>query len=479
MIDLGKTHGRLLVFSRDGSLLQAQRWTHRSQNCAGGYLALDVVDTGRHLMQAFQALGTLAAQVVRVIVSAHGAAIAGLQQPPSTELAFEVPDYEWTGFDARDPTLAAQLDPFSQTLCPLLPQGLNIGVQLDWLERNHPQALARTATLLPYSQYWSWWLSGQAASEVSALGCHTLLWQPHTRGFSRWARDRGWAQRIAPLRNAWDELGPVRPARAAALGLQPDTVVHVGVHDSNACLAAHLHHWSSLTLVSSGTWVVVMSTGAPPGEWRDVDNQLANVSVQGQGVATARFMGGRDVGVLCAGANPDEAAATRLIALLQRGLMVLPGFQASDAACSQPTDALWLDGGALALQAWCVQLEPADRATAAALYLGLMTASLILSMQAREPVVVDGPMAHNATALQVLVALLPQLELYRSVDEAEGTARGAWRLAHWHDKPSRQRTERLGGIDPAWRAAVATHYRDWQARRRARAHPQVPARTTP
>ena len=52
----------------------------------------------------------------------------------------------------------------------------------------------------------------------------------------------------------------LRPELASRLGLSPDTVVKVGAHDSNACLARYLHTMPGATVVSTGTWVVVMAT---------------------------------------------------------------------------------------------------------------------------------------------------------------------------------------------------------------------------
>ena len=47
------------------------------------------------------------------------------------------------------------------------------------------------------------------------------------------------------------------------------------------------------------------------------------------------------------------------------------------------------------------------------------------------PIVIDGPLAHNAVATTLLAALLPEAEVHISKDTVEGTARGAWMLAHW------------------------------------------------
>jgi L-fuculokinase len=44
---------------------------------------------------------------------------------------------------------------------------------------------------------------------------------------------------------------------------------------------------------------------------------------------------------------------------------------------------------------------------------------------------VEGPLASNPVYMQLLQALLPQTTCYASSDAVEGTARGAWMLAHW------------------------------------------------
>ena len=114
----------------------------------------------------------------------------------------------------------AERDPFDATLSPRLAGGLNLGAQLYWLEQLYPgRSGRRRGRLLLWPQYWAWWLSGERASEVTSLGCHTDLWRPRERRFSDLAVARGWAERLGPLRRAGEVLGPVRPALAAELGL--------------------------------------------------------------------------------------------------------------------------------------------------------------------------------------------------------------------------------------------------------------------
>ena len=121
---------------------------------------------------------------------------------------------------------------------------------------------------MPWAQYWSWLLSGVAASEVTSLGCHTDLWQPLARRPSDLAVKRGWSERFAPLRNAGAVLGPLRATWAERTGLSSSVQVHCGLHDSNAALLAARSFpqlaSNESTVLSTGTWFIAMRTLANP-----------------------------------------------------------------------------------------------------------------------------------------------------------------------------------------------------------------------
>lgn len=428
VIDIGKTSSRLLLIDDQGRTAYESAQASASIPSGQGYLALDTEGCERWLLRALGDLGPLAQGLRRVIVTTHGAAVAGIR---GEGLAFPVPDYEAEAFDDRDGALADEIDPFAETLSPLLPRGLNMGVQLEWLRRRRPELLAKAELLMPYAQYWAWWLTGVGASEYSSLGCHTLLWNPAERTFSPWARRRGWADKFAPLRKAWETVGVIRPALSEQLGLPPGVQVHVGVHDSNACLARYLRSWPRVTLVSSGTWFVVMSTAGLNRGLHAERDQLANVSVRGEAVPTARFMGGREMARLCAGADPALADPALMQDLLRQGLRILPGFEPQGGAFGGRHGTVRLQGRTYSLDEWEKRVAPELRATAASIYAAQMTAWTIEALGGLGPIVIDGPLAHNAVATCALAALLPTAEVYISRDSVEGTARGAWMLAHW------------------------------------------------
>ncbi len=421
VLDIGKTHSRLLVLDRAGHVITQASCASTTQR-DGPWPALDVAGVQAWLREAIVALGPLRTRLASVSFSAHGAAFAAVD---GDAIAWAPPDYEWEGFDERPADWAEQIGAFSDTHSPDLPRGLNGATQLDWLERHHPELFAR-GQLLPYAQLWAWWFSGVAASEVSSLGCHTHLWNPGADRFSQLAEQRGWAARFAPLRKAWEVLGTVRPSLARELGLPLGLRVHAGAHDSNACLARYLRSHPRMTLVSTGTWVVVMAPGAPTRTLEAERDMLCNVSVRQEPVPTARFMGGRELQQLCAGADPALANAESLARLFADGVLALPGFEAQGGPFRHQLGRVVSNDGELTLST----LAPPERATLAALYAAQVTAWLVDHLGAAGPLIVEGPFAHNSVYLGALAALVP-LPVMASSDELEGTARGAWMLAHW------------------------------------------------
>ncbi len=422
-----------------------------------GFPALDTAGLEAWFRVQLSTLAEHARDLRRIIVTTHGAAVASLRDE---KLVLPVPDYEWAGFDERPPSWESE-DEFASTLSPVLPRGLNMGVQLDWLERHCPHRIASVDILMPYPQYWAWWLSGVASSEVTSLGCHTLLWNPSAHTYSDWAVKRGWAGRFAPLRRAWECLGSLRSELAQELGLPQGIQVHVGAHDSNACLAHYLRSWPRMTLVSTGTWIVVMAPGSTCKRLDPSLDQLGNVSVRGEAVPTGRFMGGRELALLCAGADPGLAQLSLIEPLLTRGLKIFPAFEKQGGPFPDMDGEILLDGRALSLEAWPQAASPAERATAASMYTAFVTARTVEHLGGFGPIVVEGPFAHNPVYMATLSTLLRHMEVHASAESIEGTVRGSWCLTRWTEASLLEpRTRHVAASEPL-HALLQPTWRSW------------------
>ena len=439
VLDIGKSNAKLALIDARGDVLRSACVANVSeQDPEHGYLALGVKRLEAWLLDGVPSL--LRGFVPdRIAVTTHGAAFCalgadGLVLPPI--------DYEWDGYGDTTAAFDASLANFGHHGTPLLGQGLNGGRQIDYVHRRWPELAARIACWVPYAQYWSWWLSGVACTEVSSLGCHTGLWSPDRGRYSDWAIARGIARRFAPMRAAWDVVGGLRPGLAERWGLPAGVEIVAGVHDSNACLARHLQEHPNATIVSTGTWCVAMSPGAATSRLTPGRDELVNVAVDGRPVPTARFMGGREFARLSEGCDPELATLAALREVLEAGWMALPSYATGSGPMPDRQGQVLLHGqpAAEGIAAVPVRL----RAALAALYCADMTMLLIEDLgpaqsaasDTRTPVILEGPLAGNPAYLAAMAAALQPRPLLQSVDALEGTARGTWMLAWWQLAPA-------------------------------------------
>ncbi len=343
VIDIGKTNAKVVLVDAAGQEIDARR---RANVVTPGppYPHFDTVALWSFVLAA---LRDFAPQVGAIVPVTHGACAALVDRAGS--LALPVLDYE---FDAADIRADYAPPPFEETGSPPLAGGLNVGVQLNWLERSFPDAFARAQTLLFWPQWWAFRLTGIAAAEVTYLGCHTDLWMPRTGRLSRLAVGRDWDRLVPDIRRADERLGPVLPDIAVAAGLDPQTPVLTGIHDSNASLLPYLDA-TPCGVVSTGTWVVAMALGGAQDIALDPEqNMLLNVAADGRAVPTANFMGGRERdAALMAGTSAEDAdrdiarrTAARLDAIGARGPVHVEGpFAMSTAFIDELHDRLGRD----------------------------------------------------------------------------------------------------------------------------------------
>lgn len=379
-----------------------------------------------------------------ISVTTHGASAVLLDTDGN--LAAPMLDYEHDGPD----TLATEYDavrpPFSETGSPRLGMGLNLGAQLFWQFEADPALQDRVAHVLTYPQYWGFRLTGKMATDVTSLGCHTDLWNPWEAKFSSLVERLGLSDSLAPAHPSADVLGMVSDDIAARKSLSPDTPVVCGIHDSNASLLPHvLGRKGAFSVVSTGTWAVVMSVGGH-GTPLDPDRDaLVNVNALGQAVPSARFMGGREYEIIRAGGDTDVTEADRA-AVLENEIQLLPAVEPGSGPF-RDRDATWTalpDG-------------QGQRMAALGFYLALMTKTCLDLVGADGPVIIEGPFARNREYLDMLATLHADgIEIAAS---ATGTSVGAAMLFAERVPPPLTHK-----VTPAQSNMLAHYAAVWQAR---------------
>lgn len=445
VLDVGKTNVKLAVF--EGARVVWQRSAPNAPLPGPPYPHCDVEGIFAFFLAALRE----AAQshvIDTVTVTTHGATAALIDDDG---LALPVMDYEFDGVDTIEPLYATDRPPFAETFSPPLPVGLNLGRQLRWQEEHHPDAFARARHLLMYPQYFVWRLTGVAANEVTSLGCHGDLWQPDHGRPSSLIERRGWSRLLPALVKAYASVGPLLPAMVKATGLPATTRVLAGAHDSNASLLPHLLTLPRpFTVVSTGTWVVIMAVGADTARLDPARDMYANVDVTGTAYPCAKFMGGREVATILDG-TPPACDLDDLAAVLASDALALPAFVANGGP---------FQGRAGAITGTLPD-RPGARAALASLYAALVTDAQLAALGAdRGPLAIEGSFAANAVYAGVLAALRPTQPVLLSPDTA-GTAYGASLLAHWPQAPDRSALPRAQAVTAP--DALFAHRVRWQA----------------
>jgi L-fuculokinase len=411
VFDAGKTHAKLALVGASSGVIEHCVDTPTPVLAGPPLRQLDVGALERWAIESLAAAPGRE-RISTLVPIAHGAAAVLVDGSGHALLA---PDYEARDFEAETERYDALRDPFSETFSPSLPLGLNLGRQLHFAQVRH-EALFRSASrILLYPQFWAWRFSGTQASEVTSLGCHSDLWRPREREYSALAVRQGWSTMLPPLRTASDVIGTVTPAIARATGLDPRCRVLCGIHDSNASYLAHLGSRpldEPMTVVSSGTWTIVMSRGSPLDRLDEQHGMLANVDAFGVPVATARNMGGREF-ALIAGERGLRCTPTTqtLDSVVKKGAMVWP-------AMPEPP----------------AELSDEERCALASLYSALMVDLWLTILAARGDIVIDGPLARNALFPRLLRTLRPSQKVLAVRGEV-GTAAAARALASSRPAP--------------------------------------------
>ena len=299
VIDIGMTNKKVAVYDDSLRQLDAQYRVFEPKI---------VDDLPCHDLEAMEAwfleeLGKAGKQfpVKAIAVSSHGATFVclGGDGKPALPCVYYThepgKDFHRRFYERFGPAVELQ----ARTGTPALEAMINPAKGIFFAQEQFPEDFKNVGSILPFPQYWGFRLTGKAGVESTYMGCHSYLWDQIDHCLSSVARDLG----IAPflpdkLNRSWDVLGTINGETARETGLSPDTVVTMGIHDSNASLLPHFAKKgeSGFVLNSTGTWCVMMN---PVKSYGFAEEELGkvvffNISAFGTPVKTAIFLGGQE-----------------------------------------------------------------------------------------------------------------------------------------------------------------------------------------
>ncbi|MCL2214274.1 MAG: carbohydrate kinase [Treponema sp.] len=194
-------------------------------------------------------------------------------------------------------TFGTKEDLQAETGTPAFKALINPAKGLFFTQKQFTDMFKNTVSVLPYPQYWGFRFTGKAGVESTYMGNHTYLWNHKESCLSSAAHKLGMASLIpGKLYKSWDTLGNISDDFADKTGLSKETIVTMGIHDSNSALLPHFAKKGErgFILNSTGTWCVIMNPvekyGFSPDELGKV--VFFNISAFGTPIKTAIFLGG-------------------------------------------------------------------------------------------------------------------------------------------------------------------------------------------
>ena len=449
VLDVGKTNVKLLVMDEACAIVDVEKLDNRSLD-SPPYLHLDTERIWRWLLDTTAAFAKRY-DIRAIVPTTHGCTAAVVAEDG---LALPIVDYEVEPSDGAAAAFDEVVPTFAETLAPRLPGGQNAGRHLFWLQRDFPEAFSRARWLLPYPQYWSWRLSGAAASEITSIGCHSHLWNPREASYSSLARAQGWAQLFPPFASAWQTLGPLTPEVAAATGLHPQLCsVYNGIHDSNSAYSLYSRgHPEPFSLVSTGTWIVTFNARLALDRLQEERDTLAYVDLLNKPLPAGRWMGGREFDTLTRGLSARGCTEADVRSVIDKGSFLLPAFAPAGPFMGREGSTV---GPTLESEG-----EIFARAT---LYAALVTATSARILEVSGDLIIDGGFVNNEWFCRLLATFSNCARCYAN-PQTEGTAIGASLLPFWErddvawpltiEPIARFEYPALGAYESAWEAAV-------------------------
>ena len=301
VFDVGKTNKKLIIYDRDLKILDS-KYIQLEAERQGAESHESVTEAGEWLLDN---LSEMAKQytIKAISVSAHGATFVCLDKEGI--LVLPVFSYDTDPGNIFHEKFAAEFgDPLVLQRKNATPDMPGLGCMakgLFYVREQYPAEYARTKHILNLPQYYGYLLTGNMGMELTYIGSHTNLWDFEKHTWSEVLEKLGMRDKFpGEIRNPWDILGVISPEVARRTSLPYDTIVTVGIHDSNAALLPYIVTVQEpFILLSTGTTCVAMH---PTADNVLRDDELGkvifyNLSTFGNPVKTSIFLAGLEFDV--------------------------------------------------------------------------------------------------------------------------------------------------------------------------------------
>ena len=296
VLDIGKTNKKVFIYNDQLKLIDSAYQSFPEIKTAE-FQSDDVEGMFEWFKQTIKQFSEKY-QIKAISISTHGATFACVDQNGQ----LSVPQVSYTHEPGEnfhreffnvfgDPEVLQQ-----ETATPNFPALLNVAKGLYFIKSRYPEQFEKTKYVLNLPQYFGFLLTKNPGAEPTYVGCHSYLWDFHKKKWSSVAEKMGISGKLPKnVSKTWDILGFVDPKLSEELGISRETIVTMGIHDSNASLLPYtIAMERDFVLNSTGTWCVVMHEEDKVAFEEDELGKIVfyNLNVFDKPVKTAIFLGG-------------------------------------------------------------------------------------------------------------------------------------------------------------------------------------------
>lgn len=252
--DIGKTNKKVFLFNEGYEIVYEKSINLTEIPDDDGDMCEDVQALTHWVKQSFEEIQQLKAfDIVAVNVTAYGASLVHVdaEGKPVAPLYNYLKPYPEDLQKAFYEKYGGVVKMSQHTASPVL-GSLNSGMLLYSIMKNKPEIFEKIKYSLHLPQYISLLLTGAFASDITSIGCHTMLWDFTTMQYHQWVEQEGIAPKLAPVKEADDTIEVEIQKGKVKMG--------IGLHDSSAALIPYLLNFKEpFVLLSTGTWAISLN----------------------------------------------------------------------------------------------------------------------------------------------------------------------------------------------------------------------------
>lgn len=429
--DIGKTNKKVFLFNEAYEIVYEKSSPFPEITDEDGDPCDDVTKISDWVVQSFAELNKLKEfDIIAVNFTTYGASFVntGDDGKPVTPLYNYLKPYPEELKKKFYDTYGGEITVSMYTASPVL-GNLNSGMQLYWLKYKRPEMFEKVKYSLHLPQYISSLIIKKAYSDITSIGCHTILWNFPQNNYHEWVYREGIIDKLAPVFPSDSVLDIEQEGKKMKSG--------IGLHDSSSALIPYLTNFREpFVLISTGTWAISLNpfNDIPLTVEELQQDCLCYMTYHGATVKASRFFAGYE----------HEQQTKRLADHFQKPLNYYATVQYDpvliDTLSAAATDTDTAKGitafSERSLERFATYEEAYHQLMLDIMKGQIKSTRLILEGSDVKRIFVDGGFSKNPIYMNLLAKAFPEIEVYAAF-VAQATALGAALAIHkyWNKKP--------------------------------------------